>query len=497
MGASPQSDWYADAIKHGAVPVSPQQARKYSAIPVQPPQQNDWYADAINYGAVRVQPPQEAQAQAAAQPAAPPPSLGDRAVNALVAGIPGINALELTPEGQGVLRGLGKGALQTVGSVSKLINKLPVVGERLAPQAGINALEQLSTPQTTPEKIGAGAEQGVEGLVLGALAPEAIPFEGAAGTLANIAAQGGVGALSNAAHGGSPLAGAAVGAGGEGLLQAMRAGAPGIVNSALGFGAKSKEFGRNPGQVILDETKGIRPNTLLPEVRKQIDARTAALDAMAAANPNIKVSLEPVQQHILNLMEGLQKENVDDFDPYLEKLWDHVTFDKRAKMPFPSEVSGEQAVDLKRGLGKYVPRNSWREGAGGPMPVLAKQAQYVLGDTINRAIPGAEEQNRLISNLIEAEKRLKVTTKSMGPGERLIDRFTRPTGALAGAILGGEWAGAPGAIATIAAQEALRSPTLRMLAARSMYAAPRIGAPIVRGAGLPLAALATKKQPER
>jgi hypothetical protein len=481
MGNSPQIDW--DAV-----------ARKNGGVPVQTSPQIDWNAVALKNGGVPVQQP---QAPAKAAEPERPPSWGDVAINALVGGVSPLGGLLLTPGGPGVLSGIGKGALQTVASASKLINKVPWAGEKLAPKAGINAMEQLATPQTTPEKIGAGVEQGLEGLALGMLAPEAVPFEGAAGTLGNIAVQGGVGALSNALHGGSPLAGAALGAGGEGLFQAARAGAPGLVNSAFGFGAKSKEFGRDPGTVILDETKSLRPKPLLDEVRKQIDARTAALEAKAAADPNLKVSLEPVQQHILDLMEGLHKENFYEFDPYLEKLWDHVTFNRQAKVPFPSEVSGEQAVDLKRGLGKYVPKNSWREGAGGPMPILAKQAQHVLGDTINRTVPGAEEENQLLSNLIEAERRLKITSRSQGPEERLIDRVTRPTGALAGAILGGQAAGVPGALATIAVQEALRSPTLKLLAGRAMYAAPPIGAPIVRGIGLPLSALATRNQPER
>jgi hypothetical protein len=486
MGASPQSGVYSLLGQYRAVPIQPAPEAGAEQAP-----QSDVYSLLKQHGAIA------ATSQPTGQPAAQPPIFGNSVVDALISGIPALKAVELSPGGPGVLSGIGKGALQTVGSVSKLINKIPVVGEKLAPTAGINALEQLSTPQNTPEKIGAGAEQGAEALLLGAVAPEAVPFEGAAGTLGNIAVQGGVGALSNAMHGGSPLAGAAVGAGGEGLLQGMRAAAKPLVNSALGFGVKSKEFGRDPGQFILDETKGIRPKTLGPEVRTLIDARKNALEAKAAADPNVKVPLTPVRQFLLDLMEANHKQNHFDDDPYIEKLWDRVSVNQNTGEPFPDAVSGERALDLKRGIGKLVPESAWKEGAGTPLAIIAKRAQDVLGDSITQAVPGAEEENRFLSNMIEAERRLKITRRSMGPGERAIDRVTRPTGALAGAILGGQAGGVPGAIATIAVQEALRSPTVKLLAGRAMYAAPPIGAPIVKGIGLPLSAFATQNQPER
>ncbi len=57
-----------------------------------------------------------------------------------------------------VSTGLWKGAGQTVGTVSNLINKIPVIGESLAPKAGVNALEQATTPTNTAQKVGVGAE---------------------------------------------------------------------------------------------------------------------------------------------------------------------------------------------------------------------------------------------------------------------------------------------------------------------------------------------------
>ena len=66
-------------------------------------------------------------------------------------GLPGLEQM---------LEGVGAGALQTVGGVSRAINKLPYVGETLAPSEGITALRKIATPENTLQRIGAGAEQG-------------------------------------------------------------------------------------------------------------------------------------------------------------------------------------------------------------------------------------------------------------------------------------------------------------------------------------------------
>lgn len=59
-------------------------------------------------------------------------------------------------------KGVAEGAGQTVGTVSTLINKIPYVGETLAPSQGVKALQQMSTPEDTSQKVGAGLEQAGE-----------------------------------------------------------------------------------------------------------------------------------------------------------------------------------------------------------------------------------------------------------------------------------------------------------------------------------------------
>jgi hypothetical protein len=54
--------------------------------------------------------------------------------------------------------GIAKGAGQTVNTVSKLLNKIPVVGETLAPSQGVSAAENMETPTNTAQKVGVGIE---------------------------------------------------------------------------------------------------------------------------------------------------------------------------------------------------------------------------------------------------------------------------------------------------------------------------------------------------
>ncbi len=67
-----------------------------------------------------------------------PPSLASRALGA----------------GEDVAKGFVKGAGDTVSGVSHLINKIPVVGETLAPAQGTAALDQMDTAANTAQKVG-------------------------------------------------------------------------------------------------------------------------------------------------------------------------------------------------------------------------------------------------------------------------------------------------------------------------------------------------------
>jgi hypothetical protein len=86
-------------------------------------------------------------------------------------------------------KGAGEGALQTGLTLSPLINKIPYIGETLAPSAGIRGAEELATPANTTQKVGKIGEQVAEfAIPTGVAAKEAqaagklIPFLGRTAT---------------------------------------------------------------------------------------------------------------------------------------------------------------------------------------------------------------------------------------------------------------------------------------------------------------------------
>lgn len=67
-------------------------------------------------------------------------------------------------------KGFIKGAGDTVSGVSHLIHKIPVVGETLAPEAGIQSLDKLDTSTNTAQSVG----KGIEGIAEFAAGDEAL-----------------------------------------------------------------------------------------------------------------------------------------------------------------------------------------------------------------------------------------------------------------------------------------------------------------------------------
>ena len=173
-------------------------------------------------------------------------------------------------QGYGLLTGAAQAVGDTVNTVSKLINKIPGIGETLAPSAGIKAADTMETPTTTPEKIGYGLEnigefmlgdEALKGLSLGdkllesgkiAKAIENFPKLKKAIEIGMTAMRGGtVAGTQTLAHGGTPsealtqgatAAGAGAAAGlateavrsGVNALRSVAPDVPGAVEDALG-----------------------------------------------------------------------------------------------------------------------------------------------------------------------------------------------------------------------------------------------------------------------
>jgi hypothetical protein len=261
--------------------------------------------------------------------------------------------------------GFAKGAGQTVNTVSKLLNKIPVVGETLAPSQGVSAAETLETPTNTAQTVGVGIEglgefllgdEALKGLSLGdkllsagklAKTIEGSPLLSKAVEIGmNALRTGTVGTVQGLAHGDSvreaaTTGGVAAGVGGalETGAQVVKALAPGVkviagteipirasetsrVSSAAEFGADSKALQKfDVGQTqpaarkALGEVAGktavrAAQDTVNPLSMSANDSAKISADIPASvsnfgdAADSIRASSKPVFQKLDQLSSG-------------------------------------------------------------------------------------------------------------------------------------------------------------------------------------------------
>ena len=87
----------------------------------------------------------------------------------------------------------------------------------------------------------------------------------------------------NKAQGGSFGGGAAAGAGGSLIGSGLRAIAPRLAESALGIRNTDRAFGKTPGQAILNETHGFRPETIAESGQSKLNDLIPQVESMADA----------------------------------------------------------------------------------------------------------------------------------------------------------------------------------------------------------------------
>src|SRR6202451_586093 len=183
-----------------------------------------------------------------------------------------------------VLTGMAQGAANTVGSAvsgtARLINKIPGVGEYLAPKQGIDALEaktkERSTPENEAQTIGRTGEQVAEWMIPSGAEEKAatllgkIPYASKAIPAAKVGVQALESGLRNKSQGGDFTTGAEAGAGGELLNQGLQKVAPIVAETALGVTNKMRGHGRDIGGAALNELSSVRPASLAPESGQKI-----------------------------------------------------------------------------------------------------------------------------------------------------------------------------------------------------------------------------------
>lgn len=357
---------------------------------------------------------------------------------------------------------------QGIATISSGLNRLPWIGEKLAPQIGVQSFKSQMQPDNATQKVGGALEQtGEMALTGGPIKSGAEAILPRLPWLARIGAEA-VNVGGNAAlHGQSPTAGAIVGAGTEGLGQGLQAVAPKLAESALGVTGKMRGRGRTIGQSVLDETQGVRPATIAASAGQQIGNLNQQLESAANAS-NQTASTAPAHQ-ALNQAIANAPRNAQGYIQKLQSLRPLLDFGNSAQQTYtPAEI-----LEMKRGIGTEM--KTWEPQLRKTAAGVQQQLYGALDSELDRTVPGAQQLNQRMSSLIPAKQRAQTLMNAAPLSQRMAGRMMAHTGALTagafGAKEGYDQGGIPGAIgggvAGTMIPEMLASPTGQMIAARA------------------------------
>ena len=390
--------------------------------------------------------------------------------------------------------GIGAGALHTAAGIGagalKLGAKLGSLGtaDTSGPMYNVKENEPVFQPHGTAGKIGKGAEQAAEFLIPGGAEEKAVSMlPKAAQGIGRIGAAALSSGLVNKAQGGGFGTGAAAGAAGGALGEGLRAAAPIVAETALGIPKAARAFGKTPGAAILNETKGIRPETIADSAKGAMGRLTPQLESAAAAAPG-PASLLPARTVISAAASKAASQNAAGLHGQISSMGDTLTrrFDTGAAIP--QDVSPSELLNLKRGFSDEHLR--WNPETHDRALSTGRQAYGALDSELDRTVPEAAGLNQRISSLIPVAQRAESISRNAPTLQRAIGRFGAHTGALTlggvGAAGGYKEGGVPGAIAGgltgVLAPELIASPEGQMAAARLMNSVRSLR-PVV-GAGL-------------
>ena len=218
-----------------------------------------------------------------------------------------------------------------------------------------------------------------------------------------------------------------------------------------------------------------------------------SLSEIPSLIPNRIASLSPAR----NIVSGAQGKAIQQGARttfgQLQPMATHLSEDIGGAS-IPENVTPRKLLDLRRGFNDEF--GQWNPETLPGVAGTGRQAYHALTDEFHRAVPGTEDIDSRISNLIHVVKRAESTSRNAPLIQRTAGRIGAHTGALTGAALGAtegrREGGLPGMVVGGATglmlPELLATPEGRMIAARTM-ASPAarnlLGAPI-KGAALQL-----------
>jgi hypothetical protein len=264
-----------------------------------------------------------------------------------------------------------------------------------------------------------------------------------------------------------------------------------VTENALGIRNVDRKFGRNPGRAALDETSGVRPETVSSQAGQGIADLTAQRDTALKASPN-KVSLKPARDVVDNAITRAAAGNSDtgSLSPIREQLTDPRQGFGGDTSPIntpppgtigpsgPLKISELQdpmnALAIRQRLGSDFTKFDMARPVSREAQSVGNKAYGALTNEIHNAVPESGPLDTRISNLIPVRESADVRALAPDTSGRILHRFIPHTGALIGAAEGFRAGGIPGAVAGLTIPELMADPTAQMIAARGLDTAGKV-----------------------
>lgn len=299
----------------------------------------------------------------------------------------------------------------------------------------------------------------------------------------------------------------------------LKAAARPFIKNALRIPGKVELHGSDPVSAALDgRVPGYTPKAIETNAKAGIDSAEARLQAAAtkAGNQGIELSLKPPRDVVNERIANAQQYQGEPTELY--PLRDFVS-EVRPNSVLASHYPPGSNSQIQFGVGSpYRPPTPTRIGSP-PVPVLserqfptsyigarrrlneeysdffpgqnplfkkppeqsrvANSMSHAMGEEIKTKIPGAAPALKDMSDQIPLMTAAKKIQEAPGYGQQLIDKFSRPTGALAPILFGLAKEGLLGGVGAAGLQAVASSPTAKIIAARGLNAAgnlaPRTG----------------------
>lgn len=364
---------------------------------------------------------------------------------------------------------------------------------------GLSTLGDLATPQNELQGFGKGTVGAAEFLIPGgaeeagaAKLAELVPkitenaptalrvLRGMVPAAAKTLTSGlGAGAV-NVAQGGGFVPGFEMGAGGAALGGAAQSLAPAIAESALKIRGTQRLFGRTPGRAILEDTTGIRPETIAKSAQEkigQLEPIIKAADTASAARGEMG-SLTPAREAVEDTMATHRANRAMGTVADIQPVADFLKNDQLTGQPLSEAQTALGLRAMKRGLNTdYI--GKWSLDQPIAQKGAARKAYGELNQELHGLVPETKDLDQRVSSLIPVVQQGQRVASGAPTVQRALGRFAVPTGALTlggiGGFQGYRRGGVPGAIAGgltgLLLPELVSSPEGQMAVARTFHRA--------------------------